>query len=54
MNTIMVYLFTDGIERRYRCENQYDAIILFDALSRQYQHVELWSIEGMIKRHYNK
>lgn len=33
----------DGIDRTYKCDNYYDAIVLFDVFSKHYNFaVELW------------
>lgn len=45
-----VILNYDGIERTYPCENYYDAVVLFNALTHRYRWVEMWDDEKLIQR----
>lgn len=49
MEDVIVILHLDGISRTYRCDSQFDAEVLFDALARATGgRVELWN--GMVLR----
>lgn len=50
----VVVLKHDGIERTYRCDNWYDAVVLFEALSRGMPRarIEMWS-GPTLKQEYN-
>jgi len=42
----------DGIDRHYAAASMFDAIVLFEALARQFSRVELW--EGKtLKREFS-
>jgi hypothetical protein len=44
-----VILRQDGIDRTYHCANKYDAIVLFDALTRAGGRVEMWDGAKMVQ-----
>jgi hypothetical protein len=44
-----VILRQDGIDRAYHCQNKYDAIVLFDALTRAGGRVEMWEGATMVQ-----
>jgi len=41
----------DGIDRTYQCQNKFDAIVLFDALSRIGGIVEMWNGATLIQQY---
>ena len=41
-----------GADRTYQCHNKFDAIVLFDALSRMGGTVEMWNGATLLQ-HYN-
>lgn len=41
--TYTIILRHDGIDRHYPCASYFDAVVLFDALSKTYPHVEMWA-----------
>ena len=45
-----VIMRDDGIDRTFKCENQWDAIVLFDALTRSLRaRVEMWDGEKLVQ-----
>ena len=48
MHTII--LRHDGIDRHYPCENYYDAVVLFAALTHRYRFVEMWKGDELIQK----
>ena len=47
-----IVLRHDGVERIYQCGNYYDAVVLFDALTRRFPVVEIWQ-DGKLAQRYN-
>lgn len=49
-----IILRDNGIDRTYKCENQWDAIVLFDALCRRHHHVEWWDGATLVQKYDSK
>lgn len=46
-----IILRHQGVDRTYQCQNKFDAIVLFDALSRMGGTVEMWNGATLIQQY---
>lgn len=46
-----IILRHQGIDRTYHCQNKFDAIVLFDALSRIGGTVEMWDGATLVQQY---
>ena len=49
-----IILRDNGIDRTYKCENQWAAIVLFAALIRQHRQVEMWDGATLVQKYDSK
>lgn len=46
-----IILRHQGIDRTYQCQNKFDAIVLFDALTQLGSRVEMWNGNTLVQQY---